>query len=215
MPDERDPLKYQSTHGNSHKQKEKAEALANKTIEKVVTGEVVQKKKSVGQKFKGIFFGGELKGAARYIAADVLLPALRNLLVDTTSKGIERVVYGESSAQRRRTVGYGSRIQYNNPIARRDHAYLPNQPAHSTMRQVRRDTNEFVLASREEAELVLERLNDIVDKYEIASLADLYQLMGLPTSAIDNKWGWISLVNAEIRQARDGYVLDLPPTEEI
>ena len=73
----------------------------------------------------------------------------------------------------------------------------------------------MILASREEAELVLERLLDIISKYEVASLADLYDLTGLPSSHVDNKWGWTYLNNTEIRQVRDGYLLDLPPLEEI
>lgn len=200
--------------GNSHKGKEKAIAREEKKIEKVVTGEVIKQKRSFGQKFKAVFFGGEFRSASKYIAADVLFPAIRNLIVDATTKGVERVVYGESAAQRRRTPSYGSRIQYNNPI-RRERAYLPDQPSHSLLRQARRDTNDLVLASREEAGLVLERLIDIVDKYGVASLADLYDLTGLPSSHIDNKWGWTYLNNTEIRQVRDGYLLDLPPTEEI
>lgn len=206
------PTDYQ---GNSHKDRERAEKLKEKVVDKVITGEVIKPKRTLGQKFKGIFFGGEFKGAAKYIAADVLFPALRNLLVDTTTKGVERVVYGESEARRRRpTPGYGSRTQYYSPVMRQNRPYLPDQMPRG-MRQVRRETNDFVLAQREEAELVLERLMDIIDKYEVASLADLHQLVGLPSTHVDNKWGWSYLSNIEIRQVRDGYMLELPPPEEI
>lgn len=209
------PTEYGS---NSHKSRAQQKPEEKEKIEKVVTGEVVQKKRSFGQKFKAIFFGGEFRSSSKYVAGEVLLPTLRNMLVDATTRGMERMVYGESSARRR--IGgpgpsYGSRIQYNNPTLRRDRPYLPDQVLNRTMRQVRRDTNDLVLASREEAETVLERLLDILSKYEVVSLADLYDLCGLPTSPIDNKWGWTYLNNTEIRQVRDGYLLDLPPTEEI
>jgi len=62
---------------------------------------------------------------------------------------------------------------------------------------------------------VVERLIDILDKYEVVSLADLYDLLGLPTSPIDNKWGWTVLKQVEIRQTREGYLIELPPLEEI
>ena len=199
--------------GNAHKQREGKAPPPEKKVEQVITGEVIVKKKSWGEKFKGIFFGGDARNALRYIAADVFLPTIRNLVVDATTKGMERMVYGESSAQRRRPMNYGSRVQYNNPV-RRDRAYLPDQPARS-LRPVRRDLNDMILASREEAELVLERLLDIISKYEVTSLADLYDLTGLPSSHVDNKWGWTYLNNTEIRQVRDGYLLDLPPLEEI
>lgn len=201
---------YQS---NAHKNREGKAAPSEKTVEQVVTGEVIVKKKSWTEKFKGIFFGGDARNAIRYITADVFLPAIRNLVVDATTKGMERMVYGESSTQRRRPLGYGSRVQYNSPV-RRDRPYLPDQ-AGRPLRPVRKDTNDLILSTREEAELVLERLIDIVDKYQVASLADLYDLTGLPSSHVDNKWGWTYLNNTEIRQVRDGYLLDLPPAEEI
>jgi len=204
-------MDYQS---NSHKSKEEKATTPDKKVEKVTTGVVVEKKPTLGQKFKNLFFGGEFRGASKYIAGDVLLPAFRNLLVDATTKGVERVVYGETMQSRRRSVDYGPRVQYNNPLSmQRDRARLPDQPIRS--RQPRRDLNDFVLASREDAALVLERLIDILDKYEVASVADLYDLTGLPSSHVDNKWGWTYLNNAEIRQVRNGYLLDLPPTEEI
>jgi hypothetical protein len=205
-----DPLDYK---GNSHKMREGASSRETKpVIEKVVTGEVVVAKRSFGQKFKGVFFGGEFKNAGRYVIAEVLLPALRNLMVDTTTKGVERMVYGERTHMRRPTQ-YSSRTSYSNPMMRRDRPYLPDQAP--IARQVRRDTNDLILASRDEATLVLERLIDIVDKYNVASLADLYDLVGLPSSPVDNKWGWTYLNATEIRQVRDGYLLDLPPAEEI
>lgn len=198
--------------GNSHKSK--PQEIPEKKVEKVVTGEVIQKKKSFSQKFKSVFLGGELKGATRYVVADVVYPALRDLVFNSVTRGADRMIYGESATQRRRPPVYGSRIQYNSPV-RRDRPYLPDQPPHSVARQVRRETNDLVLATREEAETVLERMFDIISKYEVASLADLYELTGLPTSPIDNKWGWTYLNNTEIRQVRDGYLLDLPPAEEI
>lgn len=201
--------------GNSHKKREGIDPSEKKKIEKVITTEVIVKKKSFGQKFKNVFFGGEFKNAARYITADVFLPAIRNLVVDATTKGMERIVYGESMTQRRRPPSsYGARVQYNSPVIRRDRPYLPDQPMRS-ISPVRKDTNELILSSREEAELVLERLLDIIEKYDVASLADLYDLTGLPSSHVDNKWGWTYLNNTEIRQTRDGYLLDLPPAEEI
>lgn len=196
----------------------KAGDLGEKKVEKVVTGTVVKKQKTFGGKFKEIFFGGDFRTAMKYIAADVLLPSIRNLMVDATTKGVERIVYGETSQQRRRLWGggggYHSRIQYNNPV-RRDRAYLPDQPPSGGFKTVRKTTDDLVLATREEAETVLEHLIDVLDKYGVASLADLYDLTGLPSSHIDNKWGWTFLNNTEIRQVRDGYLLDLPPVEEI
>lgn len=210
-------MDYQS---NSHNKDEK-EQKDNKKIEKVISGEIVTRKKPLGKRFKEIFFGGEFKGAARYVAADVLLPAFRNLVVDGVTKGVERVIYGESSS-RRRAIDYRSRTQYNNFFARerepRGRGYLPDQPPYPGPRELRREKREIeeiILSSRQEAELVLERLTDIIDMYEVASVADLKDLLGITTNHVDNKWGWTFLNNVEVRQIREGYLIDLPYPEVI
>jgi hypothetical protein len=206
---------------NSHKAtgpstpKEKEE----KKIEKVVTGEVIKKPKSLGRKFKELIVGDGSKGALNYVFGDVLIPALKNMFVDAVSKGAERAVYGDSVSSRRSRMDYGRpRIQYNSPIDRREprgrSVSLPDQPPHRVGGR-RYDAGEIILVSREEAELVLERLADILDKYDVATVADLHDLVGLPTAHVDNKWGWFSLGYASVRQIRDGYILDLPQAEPI
>lgn len=210
------PTDYQ---GNAHKGKEQKvekDSEDRKVVEKVVTGVVIEKKPGIGEKFKKVFFGGEFRGAMKYIAADVLLPAIRNLFVDATTKGVERIVYGESRPMRRTGFDYRSRVQYNSPTFRTEIRPGPRLPDQAPiMRSLHREPNDLVLASRDEAELVLERLGDILDNYDVVSVADLYDLTGLPSSHIDNKWGWTQLNKTEIRQVREGFLLSLPKPEEI
>lgn len=206
--------------GNTRKERDKAEKKEKPKVEKVVTGEIVQKPKGVGRKFKDVFFGGDAKQAAGYVAADVLLPALRNLIVDMVTKGLENLVYGQS---RRRPPGggynYSARyqgVQYDRPLMDpRDPRTRSPMSIAPRGRTNRHEMNDIVIASKEEAELVVERLSDILDKYDVVSLADLYDLLGLGTSHIDNKWGWTYLGNVQVRQIRQGYLLELPPLEEI
>jgi hypothetical protein len=95
-------------------------------------------------------------------------------------------------------------------------ARIPDQrPYRASANAPRREMNQIILYSRSEAENVLERLTDIIDRYETVSVADLYQLLQLESSPIDNKWGWTYLHNTEIRQVREGFLLDLPPVEPL
>lgn len=210
-------MDYQSNSRKSKEEQQKKEKP--KEIEKVIEGEAIVRKRPLGTRLKETFLGGDAQSVARYIAAEVLLPAFRNLLVDATTKGVERMVYGESSTPRR-PQNYGPRITYNNPVnrgymgdPRYRSANLPDQPTYSP--PPRSDGAEILLPDRAAAELVLERLQDIIDQYDVASLADLKQLVGLPTVHTDNKWGWVMLRGADIRQIREGYLLDLPPAEQI
>jgi hypothetical protein len=209
---------------NSHKAKSQnkpKKVLAStgkpkKEVEKVVTGEVTKRKVPLGQRVKAMFFSGDFPGVTRYVTSEVLLPALRNLIVDSTTKGIERMIYGETQTRR-----YGpdprTRYSYNNPVSRdtRRRSYLPDQPPHPPPRSKTHAIGEVILSSKEEGELVIERLTDIIDTYDVASVADLYDLLGLPTSYIDNKWGWTVLTYADVRQVREGFLIDLPPADPI
>ena len=205
--------------GNSKKSKEEKEKKPEKVVEKVIVGEVVTRPRPLGSKFKMIFFGGDARDALRYVADAVLLPALRNLIVDAASKGAERIVYGESSRAPRRAPEYRPRVTYNNPIQRqsfpasrdpRERAYLPDQTGPR-----RRDSNQLILTNRADAEAILERLLDLINQYDVASVADLYDLADLPTTHVDNKWGWTFLAGVDIRQVRDGFLIDLPPAEPL
>lgn len=198
----------------SNAKKSKSEQKPEKVIEKVISTEVIVQKKSLGRKFRDTFIKADFKSVARYVIGEVLLPAARNMIVDASTKGIERMMHGEA-ATRRRGIDYsgGPRITYNSPINRgyrNSPRYAPSIDTRS-----RRDGNDIILSSRDEAELVLERMNDIIDNYGIASVSDLNDLMGLPTTHTDEKWGWEYLGNCQVRQIREGYLLDLPPSDPI
>ena len=185
-------------------------------VQKIVTGKIIKKKTPLGQRFKAIFFGGESKGAFQYVMSDVLIPALRNMFVDAVEGGARRMIYGDSSPRRVREQYGNSRISYNSPTSRYSHqsSILPKQPPLSSSGR-RQDIGQIIIASRGEAEEVLERLTDIIDKYDVASVCDLHDLVGLQSSYVDNDWGWSSLSTADVRQVREGWILNLPPVEPI
>jgi hypothetical protein len=202
--------------GNSDKLKK----LQDKHVEKVIVSEVIQRPKPMGRKFKDIFFGGDARSTARYVTGDVLLPALRNLIVDMTIEGVKRIVYGESSVRRNRTIDFRSRVQYNNPINPvyrdpRERAYLPDQPPYPFRATTKRELNEYILRTKEEAERVVELLIELVDQYGVATVSDLMDMLDLTSSPIDNKWGWTHLGKIEIRQIREGYLIELPALEAV
>lgn len=204
--------------GNSKSEKDISPKADRPKPEKIVTGEVVSRKKPLSRKFKDLFINADIKSVGSYIFSDVLIPAARNLIVDATNKGVERMMYGDRAVSRR-SYG-GGRITYNSPVERgsrelQSRGYRPSAPSYSRSSSIRQNSEDLVLASREEAELVLERLSDIVNQYSVASVADLNDLVGLPTSHTDNKWGWEYLSGTTVRQVRDGYLIDFPPAEPI
>ena len=204
--------------GNTKKEKEKKEKdnlPEKKKIEAVVVTPVIVQRKSLGRKFRDMMVAAKFKDVARYIGVEVLKPAAQAMIFDSLTKGSERVIYPDRT-QIRRPISGSPRItytSYNNPINRDRIRYGPVATAPRTTARAR--TEDLILATREEAELVLERMQDIIDTYEVVSVADLNELVGLQASHVDNKWGWTYVGDVQIRAIREGYLLDLPPAEAI
>ncbi len=194
-----------------------------KKIDKVVQSDVVRRKKPLGKRFKEIFVGGDARGVWAFVALDVMVPAAKDMFADAVSQGVERMIYGEARSTGRRTgrkpnepyISY-NRYSSNGPGRRRP-GHSEERPREVMSRRARatHDFDEIILATRVEADEVLDRLYDLVSKYESATVADLYDLVGVSGSYTDDKWGWVDLRGAGIARVRNGYLLDLPKPEPL
>ena len=61
-----------------------------------------------------------------------------------------------------------------------------------------------------EAEDVLERMDELIATYQVVSVADFYDLVGVSGNYTDNKYGWTDIRNASVIRVRDGYMIKLP-----
>jgi len=191
-------------------------APEDKNIEPVVSGEVASRKKPLGRRLREVFIGGDTKSVMHYVVADVLIPQAKDMLVEALGQGFEKLIYGESRPGRRMGPRHMSpgptnytryAVRGNNPLGRqiRDDPRPPLSPRTQQM-------DDIILATRVEAETVLDRMYDLLRDYEMVSVSDLYSLLGLSSSYTDQKWGWTNLQSCDIRRVRDGYVLILPKT---
>jgi len=205
---------------NSHKSKDPNQKSTKaqkkeKKLTKVVDGEAEVKKPSILTRIKNTFLGADARSVAGYLGMEVLLPALRNLIVDTATKGVERAIYGDTTPRSRRSGAPGEpRFRYDTPM--RSPAIDPRRERHRPSARPRaHDLGDILVASKTDADRVIEVLTDTIDQYGVASVADLYELLGLGSVHTDNVWGWTSLPYARAVQTRDGYLIDLPPIEQI
>lgn len=190
-----------------------------KKVEKAIIGEVVVRKKPLGRRFVETFFGGDAHGVGAYLLMDVLIPAVKDLVVDIVTTGAERAIFGDNRAPSRRS-GYRpfgaqqSYTQYNryataSPSQREDRRVQPES------RRARNAPNheEIIFATRAEAQEVLDRLFDLISQYEQATLSELKELVGLTGEWTDENWGWRDIRGTGIVLTRSGYLLDLPRPE--
>lgn len=187
-------------------------------VEKVVTGKVVQAKKPLGRRFAEVFVGGDARSAWASVLMDVLVPALKDMASDAVTQGFERMIYGDSSpASRRRptsrfgTGTYTSYNRYSRPSMSQGPTPRPDEPRTLSRRsRSMHDFDEIVLETRAEAEEVLDRLFDIIDNYKVATVSDLYDLVGITGAFTDEKYGWDDLRGTKVVRSRNGYLVDLP-----
>ena len=188
--------------------------------EQVTIGKVVTRKKPLGKRFTETFLGGDAKSVMHYIVQEVVLPAVKDAVVDAGSQFIERMIFGENRSARSRaasrwgTVGTYTNYQaMSQPSRSAANFQTVNNPQRTISRQAKASHNfsEIILSSRAEAEMVLDKLQDRVNKYEQATVNDLYDLVGITGDFTDEKYGWTDLTSANVRRLRsDQYLLDLP-----
>lgn len=190
--------------GNSHNSKKTK--TEKKKVEKVTEGKVVKKKKTLGKKISETFFGDDIESVSSYIIYDVIIPAAKNMISDTVSNGIEMLLFGQIKGSRTRRDKNKSYVSYNS-------YYQDRHKPSRTMSHRNRSMHNFddiILESRGEAEEVLSHLVELTESYGMASVADLYDLVGVTSNFTDNKYGWDNLGSGRIVSVRGGYLLELP-----
>ena len=203
---------------NSQKKKDEQAARAAKPErqEKVITGDVVKRKKKFPHRFRdSIISGARSEAIGEFIYEGIIVPNMKKTLVnisdmifDGFKQILERAVYGDSRPVTRFGDNY-PRTNYSTTTRVRTHI----GPDYATVAQsrARRQIEEIVLTTRAEADDVLKRLDILINEYGIASVQDLYDLLGIPASPIDRRWGWDNFRDADVRLVREGYLLILPP----
>lgn len=181
-----------------------------KKQEKVITGKVIKKKKTLGKKFAETFLGDDLESVSAYIIHDVIIPAAKNMMSDTVSNGIEMLLFGQVRGSRTARDKNKSYVSYNSPY--REQGKVNNERQFSTKNRARHNFDDIILESRGEAELVLSHLVDLTEDYGMARVADLYDLVDITSNFTDDKYGWTNLSQAQIERVRNGYLINLPRT---
>jgi hypothetical protein len=192
--------------------------MQDKNIEQVTSGGVTRKKKSLRKQFQETFIAGDAKSALRYVVFEILLSSARDMIADAAQGGIEKMLYGDSRRYRGITRPQSGDLGYvaYNRYSQQTQSRLPSaQRAMSRLGRARHDFDEIVLDNRSEAEDVIDRLYELVSRYGSASVADLYELVGLGATHTDNKWGWTDLQGAGVSRIRGGFLLDLPDPEPL
>ena len=192
---------------NSHKYKEQQNAspTEEKKVTKVVNGPVKTKRNDV-RKLADIFISEDISNVKSYIFMDVLVPAIKKAIYDIVTNGIDMFLYGGSGKGRNNQPG--AKVSYRNYYEQKNNG---GYRASDNVRQSNAfDYDDIVFNNRGEAEAALQQMKDIVARYGIVTVNDLYEMTPLSAPYTSQKYGWMDVSNVDIVRVRDGYILKLP-----
>lgn len=193
-----------------------ADPPEKKKVEAVVTGEVIRRKRSPFAKLAHGFLAEDSGSVIEYVLQDVLLPALRTTLYDVFTQGLEKKLFGESRprspSQRSGYTNYSTRAT---TVTNARTVPGSNVTPLSRQQRATHDFADIILSNRADAEDVLDRLRDLINEYQVATVNDFFDLVGMTGEFTDDKWGWFDLRTASIRMVRGGYMFVLPRTQPI
>lgn len=208
-----------SLEPNSHKYKaEKANGGDKKepeSIEKVSPivkrDQVVSTKKPLGKKFAETFMTEDTKDVKSWLLMDVIIPGVKNTILDILSM----MFFGEVDSRR----GRGKRRRYDDD--RRDYSSYYGGSSNRERRSSRRKDNSYydsddrvdfrniVLRNRDDAEDLIEEMRRRIKSEGSVSVATLLDLVDVPGRYTDNNWGWDDERDIGIRRVSSGYLIDV------
>lgn len=184
------------------KKAETAVAQPKKEIKKIATATVKKKSKLAN------FFENDAKTIIDYIGKEVILPAAKKMLVDAGCDAISMLFYGDTnhSAKRPSNYGYGSGIgvNYTRFSSARGESIRP------TARYSNIVCDDIILQTKDEANMVIDSLCEVIETYGWVSVADMHEMVGMPVGYTEHKYGWNSLRTADIIAVREGYMIRFP-----
>ena len=194
-----------------------------KELSKVISAEPKKVEKTLlGRLITGVAGPDGLPGIGAYVNEEIIKPAIKNIIVDAVTSGINMVMYGERGGTPRggRPMHHGGQTPHNyRPSTSYNTNYRQAEPQAERLapRTSRSLVEEYVIADRVDAAHVLASLTEHADMYDSVSVADYYDLIGVPTNYTDNNHGWTidTVTRATIIPVRGGYVIKFPPTEVI
>lgn len=205
--------------GNSFKSKKEAMANTEPRVKRAKVASARRVKKSLIKRFADSFKeGGAGHEVGSYIMYDVVIPAAKSTIADLVEGAIDMILFGGDtrSPRLRRNKGrsyvsYSDLYDHRYSSTSRREPHTVRKPHNvETATRIRHDFTGVVLGSRAEAEIVLAEMVDLVNEYGVASVSDLYDLVGLSSEYTDNKYGWFDLEGASTARVRDGWALELP-----
>lgn len=180
-------------------------------IEPIAHGK--RKKTSRIEKASEEFLGNNPKTLGDSIVSDIVVPSIKNMISDLVhtvgdvlTGGADRMLYGQTDIipGSRYSRSGSTRVSYdrvrNGTIASSAFRGAPSGTHHM---------DKIIVATRAQAENILQQMYSLLDQYEVVTVADFYSMADITPNHVDQEWGWTDLKGSMVRQVRDGFEIAL------
>lgn len=198
---------------NSYKSKrEEAANVATPKVDKVTTGKVVVRDKTPGKRLvDGIT--SDLRKCISNAIRDAVIPAAKDTASEVFHSITDSLIYGDEAPRKGRRRNYSTKIVSGNGRPARKSS---DRSSRSVSSKSVNDFRDVILETKDEAYNVLRGLEELIDEYDQASIADFYNLCGITGKFTDHKWGWTDLTGSRVVRAYGGgYEVELPRPEAL
>lgn len=196
-----------------------------KPLKPVVQVDQNKVKKSTGRQFLQSFIVEDFSIVKDYLLFDILVPAVKDTIVDTACSAINMIFNGDAGSRRNRWSSSNwnrssNRTDYGTIYRTSDTGYFKSRPSDRRsydepapfQRRGTMDYMDIAFDTRPDAEKVLDAMRDILDQYPSVSVADFYDLVGYNygNNYTCNNYGWTDLSNVMVTWSRGAWYIALP-----
>jgi hypothetical protein len=190
----------------SYKTRQEELEKQEKHVEKVVTGKVTVKKQTLGDKVANVFLKEDMSSIKKYIIYELLIPGIKETVLNSLSMAF----FGDARYKRPGAPSQTTIYRSQTPYVSYSNQGQPQRAANTTSTMDARYQDNVILETRQDAEHVMDQMIEILNRWGQVRVADLCELVGMPSEYTDNRYGWTDLRGADIQRVRDGWMLKLP-----
>lgn len=199
-------VKLPKIEPNSKTYKEKREKM-QPVIRK---DEIISTRKPITKRLADKFLETDIQEAKEYFLRDILIPGIKDTVLDV----ISMLLTGEGYSSNRRRGGYSNYSSYGRSNYRSyssSHRRSRDREARyeDTHREEKVSYRDIVVRERGDAEEIVDKLHDRIQDRGDATVAELLELVDIPSAYTDNNYGWTRCSQIDIRRVNGGWLIDV------
>lgn len=193
---------------DSIKKKAPESNLPEKKIRPVTSKPASVKKKSGVKKLSDAFIVDDLGSIKDYLIKDILIPSVKRGISDLITNGIDMLFWGEAGRSNRSSRG--GKMSYYNSIYDGAQKRRRSGFEYEALDREKATYDRRVVDTQKEAKDAIDQLNEIIDVYGKASIADYYEMIQVTAEWTDHDYGWQEFLDPPVVMVPDGWMIKMP-----